>query len=212
MARPAPPGADVPMFPLGTVLLPGAYLPLHVFEPRYRELVRVCLQGEAEFGVTLIERGSEVGGGEVRFDAGCMARIVAAAQFDDGRWAIGTVGTRRVQVTRWLPDAPYPRAEVDDWEDPPAGPEAGRRRAGVVTQLRRVLALSAELGEISSGVTAPIDEDPVVASYQLAALAPVGPLDMQVLLSAPTPDERLELLARLLDEEEVVLARRLEGG
>ena len=58
--------AVLPMFPLGTVLLPGAVLPLHVFEPRYRQLVQDCLAGEPEFGVVLIERGSEVGGGDQR--------------------------------------------------------------------------------------------------------------------------------------------------
>ena len=66
------------MFPLGTVLLPGAYLSLHVFEPRYRALVQACLDGTPEFGVALIERGSEVGGGDARFDVGCVARIVEA--------------------------------------------------------------------------------------------------------------------------------------
>ena len=67
------------MFPLGGVLLPGAVLPLHVFEPRYRQLVVDCLaddDGDPEFGVTLIERGSEVGGGDQRTDVGVVARMV----------------------------------------------------------------------------------------------------------------------------------------
>ena len=67
------------MFPLGTVLLPGAVLPLHVFEPRYRALVADCLAGEQEFGVVLIERGSEVGGVDVRRDIATVARIVEMA-------------------------------------------------------------------------------------------------------------------------------------
>ncbi len=209
------PGAmsdDIPMFPLGTVLFPGVYLPLHVFEPRYQDLVRVCLEGTPEFGVALIERGHEVGGGDVRFEAGCVARIVAAAELDGGRWALGTVGTRRVRVRRWLPDAPYPRAVVDDWDDPPPGPDAARRLPEVAVRLRRVLALAAEMGEIAADATTPIGDEPLVAGYQMAALAPVGPLDKLALLCAPTPEERLDLLDRLLDEEEVVLARRLEGG
>ncbi len=209
------PGAmsdDIPMFPLGTVLFPGVYLPLHVFEPRYQDLVRVCLEGTPEFGVALIERGHEVGGGDVRFEAGCVARIVAAAELDGGRWALGTVGTRRVRVRRWLPDAPYPRAVVDDWDDPPPGPDAARRLPEVAVRLRRVLALAAEMGEIAADATTPIGDEPLVAGYQMAALAPVGPLDKLALLCAPTPEERLDLLDRLLDEEEAVLARRLEGG
>lgn len=204
---------DIPMFPLGTVLFPGEYLPLHVFEPRYQELVRACLLGGSpEFGVALIERGSDVGGGDARFDAGCVARIIAAAHLDEGRWAIGTVGTRRIRVTRWLPDAPYPRAEVDHWDDPPPTPDAPGCRAATVAALRRVLALAAELGEAVADATTPVDDDPVLAGYQMAALAPFGPLDKLALLSAPTPDARLELLGGLLAEEAAVLARRLEGG
>ena len=77
------------MFPLGTVLFPGAVLPLHVFEPRYRALVRDCLAGDREFGVVLIERGSEVGGGDVRVEVGTVARIVQVAEPPDGRVGAG---------------------------------------------------------------------------------------------------------------------------
>ena len=106
------------MFPLGTVLLPSLLLPLHVFEPRYRTLVDDCVAGDGEFGVVLIERGSEVGGGDVRTDVGTVARILEVERFDDGRFAVAAVGTRRIRVERWLDDDPYPRAEVHDWPDP----------------------------------------------------------------------------------------------
>ncbi|MBW3611033.1 MAG: LON peptidase substrate-binding domain-containing protein [Actinobacteria bacterium] len=203
---------EIPMFPLGLVLFPGAYLPLHVFEPRYRELVQVCLASTPEFGVALIERGSDVGGGDARFDVGCVARIVAAARLGDGRWAITTVGTRRIRVRRWLADAPYPRAEVEDWDDPSPGPHAGELRAVAEARLRRALALSAELGEAVPDATTPLGADPLLAGYQMAALAPLGALDQLALLRAETPDARLELLVALVDEEAAVLARRLEGG
>lgn len=203
---------DLPMFPLGSVLFPGVYLPLHVFEPRYLALVQACLDGTPEFGVVLIERGSEVGGGDVRFDAACVARIVGAATLEGGRWAIRAVGKRRVRVVRWLADAPYPRAEVEEWSDPPVGPDAIETGAEVAAKLRRVLALSAELGEIGPDPATPLDDELVVASYQMAALAPVGPLDQLALLQADSVDERLELLGRMLDDEEAVLARRLAGG
>src|SRR5690606_29548107 len=100
------------MFPLGSVLVPGMVLPLHVFEPRYRALVRDCLAGDGEFGVVLIARGSEVGGGDVRTDAGTLARIVRVDEADDGRFAVVAVGLRRIRVVRWLDDDPYPRAEL----------------------------------------------------------------------------------------------------
>src|SRR5260370_38243553 len=70
----------LPMFPLGTVLLPFAHLPLHIFEPRYRALVKDCTPGDGEFGVVLIERGHEVGGGDVRFEGGPVAHIVQTAK------------------------------------------------------------------------------------------------------------------------------------
>ena len=96
------------MFPLGTVLFPYALLPLHVFEPRYRLMMRHVLDGDREFGVVLIERGSEVGGGDTRFDVATVARVVQAAELPDGRYALATVGMRRVRVERWLDDDPYP--------------------------------------------------------------------------------------------------------
>lgn len=203
---------DIPMFPLGTVLLPGAHLPLQVFEPRYRRLVDACLEGEPEFGVVLIERGSEVGGGDRRFAAGCVARILSAACLDEGRWLLSTVGTRRIRVVRWLPDAPYPRAEVELWDDPSPGPGAAERRSTALSALRRVLALAAEMGDPVADATMPVEDDPVRAGYQMAALAPLGPLDKLDLLAAPTPDHRLDRLGRLLEDEASVLASRLEAG
>jgi uncharacterized protein len=200
------------MFPLGAVLLPGAALPLHVFEPRYQALVRDCLAGTPEFGVALIERGSEVGGGDTRVDVACVARIVELASFDDGRYALGTVGVRRVRVRRWLPDAPYPRAEVVDWPDEAAGPAAAEHAAATTSRLRRVLALASELGLTAGPATFEVDEDPTDASNQLAGLAPVGPLDKLALLTAEGAGPRLDRLDAMLDELESVLARRLQGG
>lgn len=202
----------VPMFPLGTVLVPGAYLPLHVFEPRYRALVQACLAGTPEFGVALIERGSEVGGGDSRFPVGCLARIVEVAELADGRYALGTVGVRRLRVRRWLPDAPYPRAEVTWWDDPAPGPQAQELLAAVAPRLRRVLALAAELGEPAGPSTVELSDDPLTGGYQMAALAPLGPLDRLALLAAPTPDERLRMLDDLLADTAAVLAARLAGG
>src|SRR5438445_9063509 len=121
----------LPMFPLQTVLFPGVAMPLHVFEPRYRALTRHCLDGDGRFGVVLIERGSEVGGGDVRVSVGTRALIVESAELPDGRWVLMVVGVERVEVSRWLPDDPYPQAEVSVLADLSAGPEAADQR-GVV--------------------------------------------------------------------------------
>ena len=104
------------MFPLGTVLLPGSHLALHVFEPRYRELVRVCLEGTPEFGVALIERGAEVGGGGARFGVGCVARIVEAVPFAPARVLDLGIGTG--ETSRRLLEA-YPDAQITGLDSSP---------------------------------------------------------------------------------------------
>ena len=203
--------AWLPMFPLQSVLFPSAVLPLHVFEPRYRELTRHALDGDREFGVTLIERGSEVGGGDARFAIGTRAHIVEAAELPDGRWALVAVGVRRISVVRWLPDAPFPQAEVDDLSEPAPGPDVGALRAEAERWLRRALALRAELGYPVAPATVELADDPVTAAFQIGALAPMGPADAQRVLQVANTDDRLRLLARLLEEETDVLEQRASG-
>ena len=201
-----------PMFPLGTVLFPHALLPLHVFEPRYRALTEACLAGDGEFGVVLIERGSEVGGGDTRVAIGTLARILEAGRLPDGRYVLATTGVRRLRVEQWLPEEPYPRAEIELLGDGAPSPAAADQRADVERQLRRVLALRAELGEAGPPVDVRLDDDPVRASFEAAALAPVGPLDAQRLLELDSPSARLEALAALLEEEAGFLELRLAGS
>jgi Lon protease-like protein len=205
---------ELPMFPLGTVLFPHAVLPLHVFEPRYRALVERCLTGEPEFGVVLIERGSEVGGGDTRFDVGTVARIVQGAELPDGRYLIVTVGTERVRVDEWLPDDPYPRALVEDAVEA-ASADASDVLDDVHRALVRVLALRAELGEpnpVEDVTSIELDADPARASFEAAALAPLTPLDAQRLLELDDATARLTRLAALLHEEAAVLEHRLANG
>ncbi len=202
------------MFPLGTVLFPSLFLPLHVFEARYRELVRRCLddEREPEFGVVLIERGSEVGGADVRTDVGTVARILEAAELDDGRWVVGAVGIRRLRVRRWLVDDPFPRADVEDWDDDETAVPLADAYAEATSLLRRVLALKTEVGEAAPPATVELADDPLLGSFQLAALSPFGPADQQKLLAADTPEERLDLTRRMLTEEADFLAQRLAMG
>jgi Lon protease-like protein len=202
------------MFPLGTVLFPNAALPLHVFEPRYRALTEACLRGDGRFGVVLIERGREVGGGDSRFSVGTVARIVEAARTPDGRYLLATEGVERLRVRRWLPDDPYPRAEVDILAEPRRVPaRATEKRDAVERLLARVLALSGELGERAPAGDAPaLDADPVRASFEAAARAPIGPLDAQRLLELDDPSNRLEELEAMLEEAAEVLQFRLSGG
>jgi Lon protease-like protein len=200
------------MFPLGSVLFPHAELPLHVFEPRYRALTEACLAGDGEFGVVLIERGSEVGGGDTRFSVGTVARIVAAGRLPDGRYLLATVGTRRLRVREWLPDEPYPRAAVELLGELAPSVDARDARADVERLLKRVLAMAAELGDAPQAVGVDLDDDPVQAGYEAAAAAPIGPLDAQRLLELDDPGERLAELRGLLADQAELLEARLTGS
>jgi Lon protease-like protein len=209
------------MFPLGSVLLPGGVLPLHVFEPRYRQLVVDLLASDAhdpEFGVTLIERGREVGGGDQRSDVGVVARIVHVDALDDGRYALVAIGTRRIRVNAWLPDDPYPLADVDDWpDDDPDAPGLAVEVAAAHARVRQAHRMAAEFGdapeqlhalEALDAVDVEISDDPLLASYHLVALAPIGPADRYRLLCAPSPAARLDLLDEALDDVEAMLRFR----
>ncbi|HEX2039929.1 MAG TPA: LON peptidase substrate-binding domain-containing protein [Acidimicrobiales bacterium] len=202
----------LPMFPLGTVLFPHAVLPLHVFEERYRTLVADCLETGHEFGVVLIERGSEVGGGDTRFPVGTVARIREATPLPDGRWILVTYGTRRIRVATWLPDDPYPVALVEDVPEPRLPDIALRAVDDAARLVRRALSLKAELGEPAPSSRFELDDDVHAAAWQLAALAPLSPVDHQRLLETDDPEQRLTLLTALAQDAGDLLAYRLSPG
>jgi Lon protease-like protein len=206
---------ELAMFPLGSVLFPSVVLPLHVFEPRYRAMTAHLLAGDVapEFGVVLIERGSEVGGGDHRGHVGSLARIAEASELPDGRWALLSFGVSRLRVVEWLADDPWPRALVEDLPDaPPAGEGAAARWQDLQRGIRRVLGLAAELGEAPAPATIELAADPGLGSFQAGAALPLGPLDQQRVLAAPGVDERLELLGTLIDEQAELLEARLRLG
>ncbi|MBI4936169.1 MAG: LON peptidase substrate-binding domain-containing protein [Actinobacteria bacterium] len=202
------------MFPLGSVLLPGGILTLHVFEPRYQALVRACIDTEDhEFGTVLIERGSEVGGGDVRRDMGTVARMVQVAELDGGRFAVVAVGTHRMMVRSWLPDDPYPVADVDEVPDVEREPDRVDALLRELTpRVRRATALAMELGDPVADPQQDLSDDPLIASYQLSALAPLGDVDRFDLLMAAGPSARLELLRDRLGDVETLLRFRLDAG
>jgi Lon protease-like protein len=203
---------EAPMFPLGTVLSPGGALPLHVFEERYRALARRCVDGGEAFGVALIERGSEVGGGDVRTDVACMARIEEHEELPDGRWALIAVGTERVRVEEWLEDGPYPRALVTSWPEAEQVVPADVRDEAV-RRIVRVIAMASEAGykvpqlDVAASISG---LDDAAMSHRLAASVPVGALDRQRLLCAEGPLDRLIVLDDVLDGVEAVVMAAIQ--
>jgi uncharacterized protein len=201
----------LPMFPLGTVLFPHVVLPLHVFEPRYRALTRDVLARDQEFGVVLIERGSEVGGGDVRFDVGTVAHVVQASELPDGRYALAVVGVQRFRVVQWLPDDPYPRAEIVEVTDSVGGGDAHEFQP-VVTALRELWPLQQRAQGLPAHTPIPrveLSPDAEQASFEIAALAPLGPLDAQRVLELTNTNERFRLLHETVLEYTMLLRAQL---
>jgi uncharacterized protein len=198
----------LPQFPLGVVLFPSMILPLHVFEPRYRVMVEQVLGGDGRFGVVLIERGSDVGGGDVRSPFGTVARVLEAEQFNDGRWVLTTVGEERFRVIHWLADDPFPRAEVELWPDDEATSDMRPAYEAVLAKFRRCMALASESG-INVGPLPVELADVELGCLQMAALSPLATIDKQALLGTPGPTQRLPLLERFLDDALTLIQLRL---
>ncbi len=202
----------LPMFPLGTVLFPSGVLPLRVFEPRYRDMLEDLLSGNREFGVVLIERGSEVGGGEVRSGIGTMARILEARKSGGGHWSVVAMGLQRIMVDRWLPDDPYPMAEVRPFSDRPGPGVDPASYAALRDRLHRLLEGLVVLGETVPSDRVEIAEDPALGSLQMAALAPLTPFDRQRILEVDRVEDRCRLLGDLLGEGQELVDLRLRAG
>ncbi|MCI4659902.1 peptidase S16 [Cryobacterium algoricola] len=189
----------LPMFPLGSVLFPHMPLHLRVFEQRYLIMMARVLDADAAvFGVVLIERGQEVGGGEHRFGIGTVARIT---QLEAPEGFVGVVaqGERRIEVLEWLDDDPHPQASVRElaeleWDD-----ELFPLRERAERVVRRALALASEFTEQPWAPDVELSGDPAVAAWQLAAIAPVGPLDQVELLRSESMEA---LLTRVIEVTE----------
>ena len=197
------------MFPLGTVLVPKAVVPLHVFEPRYQTMLVDVMAGDRKFGVVLIERGSEVGGGDVRTDVGTAVQVVELRPIAASRWVVVVAGTERITVDRWLSDDPYPRAEVSAFPDQPGPSVDAQEWKALKRQMRQVLAALAELGDTVARATFELGDDPVMGSFQLASLGPFSDLDRQRVLCTPGVSGRCALLTELLSDVAVLARLRL---
>jgi uncharacterized protein len=196
---------ELAMFPLGSVLFPGMPLALRVFEPRYLAMLSSVLdQTEREFGVVLIERGSEVGGGDARFGVGTVARIASVEVTDEFIGVVAT-GTSRFEVVRWLDDDPFPRAEVREFGtlelDAPAVPELAAAEALV----RATLSRASEFVELPWSPDIGLSTDPAERVWQVAGIAPLGSLDQLAILRSRTAEELLTVLVEETRAAEVRL-------
>lgn len=199
------------MFPLGHPLIPFTLVSLRIFEPRYLQMIAECRADTSTFGVVLIERGFEVGGGDVRAGVGTVAQIVEVSDLSDGDQGVVAVGIERLDVVEWLSDGPYPRATVERTPQMPAPRSVGRIKP-IDEQLRMVLSLLSEAGVDTGPLDYQLSDQVEVAAYQMCGLAPVGAFDAQRLLAAETTERRLDLLVSMLDEQRDLLMAQLGGG
>ena len=199
----------LPLFPLGTVLFPGLLLPLHIFEDRYRQLVRDLADGPEprRFGVIAIRHGRETGvdGIQALYEIGCTAILRQVKPLEDGRYDVMTVGTQRFRLASLDDSGPYLRGQVDLLTEE-TGDEAGAAQAAQVVRdgFRTYLNALTERGVTQ--ISAPeLPEDPVTLSYLVAASMIIDLSDRQALLAEPDALRRLAAERALLSRELTML-------
>jgi len=199
----------LPLFPLGTVLYPGLLLPLHIFEDRYRRLVRDLLDGPGpqRFGVVAIRKGRETGvdGISALHKIGCVAALRQVAEHDDGRFDLVTVGTQRFRLLELDDSLPYLQGEVemlaeDAGEETAAAVSAEAVRRGFRSYLDALAARGANQVSVPD-----LPDDPVVLSYLVAASVIIDLSDRQALLAEPDAAARLAAERALLSRETTML-------
>jgi uncharacterized protein len=197
----------LPIFPLGAVLFPGLVLPLHIFEERYRLLMRDLLTSEEphRFGVVSIELGHEVGAGAARRLAavGCTAEVRDVREHDDGRFDIITTGGTRFRVEEVDDELDYLHADVTMLPEED-GPGALTAVAPVSELFRRycerLVSHGAEVTDLED-----LPAEPLALSYLVAASLVLDRSDKQRLLQAEHAATRLRLEYGLLKRENLLL-------
>jgi Lon protease-like protein len=202
-------GEMLPLFPLGAVLYPGMLLPLHIFEERYRQLVRDLLDGAEprRFGVIAIRKGRETGIDAVHslYEIGCTATLRRVDQHEDGRFDIVTLGTQRFRLLRLDHTRPYLQGEVEMLaEDPVDAATAGPAVRVIQAAFREYLDALTEWG----GATVRLEElpdEPELLSFIVAAATVIDLPERQAMLAESDTLRRLAMQRALLSRETAML-------
>ena len=201
----------LPLFPLNTVLFPGAALPLQIFEDRYKEMLQDCLAADSRFGAALIKEGVEVGGPAVPHTTGTVAEIVQVSDEQRGRFLVSCVGRQRFRIRSISDELPYLSGSVEllaEEADQGVTPEL---TAAVREAVAAYLALISGLG--GGWVRdVPVPTEPVSLSYLAAAALQVDTAQKQTLLEETTASSRLRSTLSLLHQSTEELRRRVEEG
>ena len=200
---------NLPLFPLNTVLFPNAALPLQIFEERYREMLRDCLDSDSRFGIVLIKAGQEVGESAIPYTIGTVAHIVQVNEVRGGsRFFVSVRGERRFSIDSITQYRPYMAADVDLLDDESEPALAGQEMKDVKAALTRYRSLVSGLeggwmGDVQ------ITADPVSLSYHIAAVLQVSMPERQALLEEPSASARLKTELKFLRRDVEALAHQV---
>lgn len=202
---------ELPLFPLNAVLFPGMVLPLHIFEPRYRLMIKQCIEEEKPFGVVLVQPESVLGE-ERPHQVGTTARIMAAERLDDGRFNLLTEGGKRFRILEEHREQPYLSALVEEFCDTPTEPEAAEalyRKAGDLFR-RYIRVMLAVAGKEQLRLELPDEAEGL--SYLIGYCLDLSDVEKQHLLELTSTPERLRLEIEILKREEQILRRMLSSN
>jgi Lon protease-like protein len=198
---------ELPLFPLNTVLFPGAPLHLHIFEERYKRMIGMCIQNREPFGVVLIQRGAEALGPVAEpHPIGCTAQIIQAVRLEQERMNIVALGEERFRILSLDREAyPYLVGLVENYPlatDSPEALEAPARRLRLGVERFIETLVKAGGGEFDPKQ---LPDDPVMLGFMAAALLQIAPAEKQELLSLERAEPLLEQLLSLYRRETALL-------
>lgn len=202
---------EIPLFLLQAVLFPGGVLPLHIFEERYREMVKYCLDTDSEFGVVLINGGAETGEPVKSYRFGTAARILDVQHLPDGRMNIMTAGEYRFEILAIQDERSYLVAQVRLLDD-----EFALEVEPAVASLAEEIAALYQTYELLSGrlifswqPTEETPEHPLELAYQIGTRLRISLEEKQVLLETVRLEELLTREIAILKDENRRLSFRL---
>lgn len=200
---------EVPLFPLGAVLFPHMPMSLHIFEERYRAMMRDCQAASTTFGIVAIREGHEVGAGAVPYDVGTLAQLEVIEELVDGRYNLQVVGASRFRIDALSHHRPYLVGAVHYLQDNPAPAGDTERLARAVTASFRSYATQLRGIGQEDPIEIELPSDFELLSYLVAAALQVETAQRQRLLEIDDTAERLTACLRLLRREAALLDRML---
>ena len=185
-------------------------MPLRIFEPRYLQLFSELTEEDSTFGTCLIEKGHEVGGQDSRFSYGTLCKITDLKELGQNQLAVQCLGIKRILVRKWLPDNPYPVAQIEELDE--GENEDFQFKEEIIEELERCYVLLVQMGTIQAE-SMDIKGLERIDLFTACALAPLGQLDKYKLLAAESENDRSRLLLSQITSERETLAAmsRLQG-